>query len=233
MAGAKLNLAVLQDLITLGGYGGRGSFSASSSVIGLSAALFLYDMSIWQGAGDVLTVDELDDIDELIALLEYDLMVTDDMFPQDRVQVTHDANQLISTGAGQIPAFNTEVYDPQDMHDPVTNNGRIYVLNDGLHLIEANFIINVAAVGYRQLHLSKYDAVLESSKALAVTRTPNVIATATYSISLQMQDYAHEDDYYYLVLTQNSGANMTLYALDYSPIFSVVRLWTNEQAERR
>ena len=75
MSGSRLDLAELQALITLGGYGGTGTISASTVVLGLSAALFLSDLNLWHQLGETLSDADIDDIREMIAGLESDLML--------------------------------------------------------------------------------------------------------------------------------------------------------------
>ena len=224
MAGATLNLAAIQALIALGGYGGRGNNSASSAVVGLSAALFLSDLSIWQGASDTLTDAEIDDIQELVATLENDLMVTDEMYPQDRVQATSSIPLIIPHATNELLLFDTNIYDPSGMHSETAFSGRFYVQNDGLHLIEVSMSASGNTVGYRFLRLYRYDFSVPIPINIRNQLIPNTLGLGNFSFNFSAQDVAEAGDWYYLLLYQTSGANLTVVSDFSSPFLSVVRL---------
>lgn len=69
-----LDLVKLQTLANEGGYAGSFTLSDESAIVALSSALWLDNLDIWQGANDFLTEDEIDEIKELTANLQYELM---------------------------------------------------------------------------------------------------------------------------------------------------------------
>lgn len=224
MAGATLNLPSLQALIALGGYGGRGNLTPSSAVLGLSAALFLSDLSIWQGAGDTLTDDEIDDIDEIIAQLECDLMLADDMYPRERVKLWNDAGQIIPHATAVNIPFNTEVYDPEEMHSLISNTDLIIPKTAGLHLIMAAVSFDANPIGYRKVTLLRNDQSTSTLIKLAEGFDGNPSTPQRSVLSIACQDIAEVGDWYRLQVFQTSGGNLNLRTEQFSPRFEVLRL---------
>jgi len=171
-----------------------------------------------------LTDAEIDDIEAMVAQLEYDLMVTDEMYPTDRARITRVAAQTIPAATDTAIFFDAEDYDPQGMHDNVTDNQRIYVVNDGLHLIDANLICDGAVIGYRYLKLRKFRSVPAFFQTYNIQYQSNLNLFAGNSLSLTFQDEAVVGDFYELRVYQTSGYPMDVVKNDWSPYFSVVRL---------
>lgn len=219
----KLVLTNIQALAASVDYGGRGFLQSSSAALGLSAALFLSNLSLWQGAGYSLTEAEIDDIQAMIAQLENDLMETGDMYPVDKVQVTNSIDQDIATSTLSNLFFDTEIYDPQGMHSTVVNTNRINVLNDGLHLINVNIQWESNNIGYRQLYLYRYDLALATLVLIAQDARPSSSVLWRVFSFVATQDEAKEGDYYQLLVYQTSGVDLAVEAVTYSPMFSVVR----------
>lgn len=224
MAGATLNLAALQALIALGGYGGRGFYEPSSAVLGLSAALFLSDLTIWQGAGDTLTSGEIDDIQELIAQLECDMMMTGEMYAVDRVKIYHNINQSIAINVDQLVRWNSEYYDPEDMHSLVLNDARIYAVNDGMHLINVNILWATNSVGTRKLWLSHVPIATGIPTIISSNYLSIVSGLGVSTQVVSTQAYLLEGDYLQCAVKQTSPVPLLLLTSTYAPTFSVVRL---------
>ncbi len=220
----ELVLAEIQELASVGFYGGRGFLQPSTAVLGLCAALFLNDLTLWRGASDTLTDDEIDDINEMVAQLELDLMMTGDMYPMDRVKVTNNATVWVNSGVATYLPFNTEEYDPEDMHDNAVNNDRLYAVNDGLHVITANIKLFASAPGTFRLNLIWYDSTVPATHGMQeLIITPPAI---TNFLTLQIADqlYLHEGDYLQVQFHHDSGAPCGVWSFRPAPWFSVVRL---------
>ena len=220
----KLTLADIQALAASVDYGGVGDIAPSSAALGLSAALFLSDLSLWKGAGYSLTDDEIDDIKAMIAGLENDLMLTGDYFTVDRCQLTNNATQTVEIGTSLNVLFNVEVYDPQSMHSLIANTDRIYVQNDGLHLITGQISWENSSVGYRQMQLRKFHPGDPTAPAIALDLRSPVIGTGACTTFISVQDYAVAGDSYYLRLFHTSTVDLDINSHSYSPFFSAVRL---------
>lgn len=224
MAGATLNLPALQALIALGDYGGRGFIQPSSAVLGLSAALFLSDLTIWQGAGDTLTSDEVDDIDAIIAQLECDLMLTGDSYAVDKCKITNSVDLTILPMVETVLTFDTDVYDPEDMHSTVSDTHKVYVKRDGLHLIDVQILWVASAIGYRELRLHKYNPVTETITLLSRSLQNGMLVTTRYTQSVSIQDESVEGEYYYVSVVHSSPSSLRIISDSASPVVAAVRL---------
>lgn len=69
-----LNLDILQALAASGAYGGFRDLSPETAVTILSAGVWLSNLTNWQGVGDELTPLEIDEIEALVAELEFETM---------------------------------------------------------------------------------------------------------------------------------------------------------------
>ncbi len=205
-------------------YGGSGFLQPASAALGLSAALFLSNLDLWQGAGYQLTDVEIDDIKAMIAQLEEDLTNTGDMYPMDKVQATNSAAIAIPSAVMTDIYLDSNNYDPEDMHPLAGDQSRIYVKNDGLHLVSAHVTWDVFNVGLREIRLYKYFPYAPWYKLL-VDVTDYQPGAGGYTKQLAMvQDEAVVTDTYRLLVYQNSGVPLHLRNGSRPIIFSVVRL---------
>lgn len=220
----KLNLANIQALAASIDYGGRGLLQPSSAALGLSAALFLSNLNLWQGADYEKTDAEIDDIQAMVAQLENDLIEAGEMYPTDRCKLTMLAPQAIPTVTYQRLYFDVELYDPSDMHSLIAVTERIYVQQDGLHLINAaiNFYPNI--VGDRRLYLLKKDPVLPDAQGLVHDEKVQNSVVRQTALEVCAQDYAVAGTYYYLLAYQSSPGDLVVMQDDYGSWFSVVRM---------
>lgn len=221
---AKLVLADMQALATSPDYGGRGFLQPSSAVLGLSAAAFLSDLSLWQGAGYFLTDAEIDDIRAMIAQLENDLIVTGAMYPLDKCKVTRIALQSIPYNTPTVLNWDAEVYDPQDMHDNSTNNHSIYAQRDGLHLIDVHLTWAATPSGARTIHLYKKDLGAGSPYVLAATEFQVVTGSSQLQHSASVQDDALATDQYFVLVIHTVVGGLPIVVNSFSPTFAVARI---------
>ena len=224
MSKSTLILAELQALAALGDYGGVGIITPSTAVLGLSAALFLSDLTIWRGAGSELTDAEIDDIDEIIAQLECDLMTIGDSSDMEKCKVTTLANITVPASANMTLLFDDELYDTDDMHSVAGANWRVYVKSDGLHLLTAGVKWDVSSVGNRKIWIAKGFEVGGPSVILRtdIHSPPAVPDVVTQSFSIH--DNALAGDYYWITVRQTSPLPLDIIQDDSSPMLSVARL---------
>jgi len=64
-------------------------------------------------------------------------------------RVTHSVNQSILDSTATILAFDTERWDTDGIHDPVTNNSRLTVVTAGKYVICANVEWDFTGVGIK------------------------------------------------------------------------------------
>ena len=218
----RLNLANIQALGASSDYGGRGFLQPQSAALGLSAAHFLSDLSLWQGAGYTLTDGEIDDIQSIIADLENDLITTGDMYLMDNCRISRLTNQTVVDDTGTWLGFDREVYDLNDMHDNVVNNERITIQNAGLHLITATINWAGNGIGRRDLSIYRYRAPsfvvvgFHSEYMSHASYTPTQIVTS--------QDMSEIGDYYALRVKQTSGGNLDILQNWDLPLFAVAEI---------
>lgn len=74
----SLDLANINALADSGAYGGNRSLSPTTAATILCSALWMSDPENWQGAGYELTVDEIDEIEALVAELQYETMTEEE-----------------------------------------------------------------------------------------------------------------------------------------------------------
>ena len=96
--------------------------------------------------------------------------------------------------------------------------------NDGLHLIEVSMSASGNTVGYRFLRLYRYDFSVPIPINIRNQLIPNTLGLGNFSFNFSAQDVAEAGDWYYLLLYQTSGANLTVVSDFSSPFLSVVRL---------
>ena len=221
---AKLSLPDIQALIAVGGYGGRGFLSPSSAAFGLSAAVLLDDLNLWSGAGYDLTDDEIDEIAAMIAQFEDELMEAGDVYPTDRCEIKHSvAVDIPDSTVIRLP-FDTNIYDPEDMHDEVVNNSFIYAVSDGLHLVNVTVTWTANGTGIRSVRLWKYDSVLVTSIRWGVVTSGAVSVILSPSHSVVAQIPMVVGDFLYVQIYQTSGVQLQSVALASVPQFEVVKL---------
>ena len=65
--------------------------------------------------------------------------------------------------------FNTDVYDPDGLHDPVTNHHRLTATEPGVYDVKARVTWAADPDGFRQLELIKFDASTNTSDLVKFT----------------------------------------------------------------
>jgi hypothetical protein len=219
---AKLDLPTLQAMVALGGYGGQANLSVSTSLLGLSAATFLSNLDIWQGAGYYLTEDEIDEIDELVDRLQSELMNTGELLVLDNCKAQSLAPIAIPHNTSMFIPFDWEEYDNANMHDKAVNNDRIYVNQDGLHLINCNIQWDFSTVGRRTIQILRWRPSAFTSLAISVVSP----ADGSYEPTqfLTVPDQALVGDYYTLRVKQTSGGVLDILNMGQTPYFAVSML---------
>lgn len=218
----KLILADIQALAASIDYGGSGFLQPASAALGLSAALFLSNLDLWQGASYSLTDAEIDDIQAMIAQLEDDLIETGDMYPIDMCKVTRSANYTVPHFTDWTVAFTDSIYDPQGMHNPVVQNSRITPVNAGLHIISGAIQWDGNSIGYRIMRIWRYRAP-DWTYISYRSDYPN-IGVNSYIQTLTFQDLAELGDYYIMTVQQTSGIGLDVVANTSFPTFAAVRV---------
>ena len=123
------------------------------------------------------------------------------------------ATQSIAQATTTVVAYANEFFDTDSMHDNSTNNSRITITTAGVYVVCATAQFAVAGGGaYRLIGIRK-----NGSTELGYNNPPVEPARGNVSII----DSASVNDYYEVVVYQNSGSALALATLSgYSSIFS-------------
>lgn len=142
--------------------------------------------------------------------------------------VSASSTQTINTATNANLNFNTEVADPASMHDTVTNNDRINILEDGIYDIKCNILFGASnsITDVMYLRLYRYVSSIMSAGVLGqVAVYPK--GTTMSSFSLSRLATLATNDYVYLNVSNISGVNLTtIVASGAYPIFSVAKVST-------
>lgn len=143
--------------------------------------------------------------------------------------VNNSTSQSYSTGVTTNVTFDTELYDPSNMHSTSSNTERINILASGIYDIRCNLILPCpsGASSYAYLSIYWYDYSASTTYSIAEAVGIMVVASPTNYISLICTRIAKLDvnDYVYLGLTNSTGTSLsgTVVSLA-TPVFSVMQV---------
>lgn len=208
------------------------SFDATLSTISLTALKVFTPAGVQLGSGGLVAYDEY--------LMVYDPTVDGgnpglkaynwlETHKADKVhlgtnpvcKVYNNANQSIANNAATVLAFNSEFYDTDTMHDPVTNNSRITIKTAGKYRVSANVNWNSNVTGRRALELKVNGTTIIASTVI------NPQADGVYSTGMSVSTTRQfaVNDYIEVITTQGSGGALdVLYFAEYSPHFMAERV---------
>jgi hypothetical protein len=135
--------------------------------------------------------------------------------------VYHNVNQSATTSVTLYHAFNSENWDTNNYHDPVTNNSRITIPTGegGRYLIQGEVSWASNVIGYRGLQILKNGSVTLSN----MNQAPP--GSSVMGMRISVVASLVDGDYVELLGFQTSGGNLNSEAnATYSPSFSAVRL---------
>ena len=95
----SLDLTNINALAASGAYGGNRSLCATSAVTVLCSALWMSNLDNWQGAGSELTEDEIDEIEALVAELQYETMTDEEEAMGDLIKI---AETVVTTDSAEV-----------------------------------------------------------------------------------------------------------------------------------
>ena len=135
-------------------------------------------------------------------------------------RVTHSVNQVIPNAAWTTLAFNTEIWDTDNIHDTVTNNSRLICKTAGNYQIGLLIAFADNATGFRNAAITH-----NIDSTIAQTTMPNLgVGYYVYLSPLGLYKMA-VNEYLIAEVWQNSGGNLNVLKLGVrSPIFFMVRI---------
>jgi len=132
--------------------------------------------------------------------------------------VYHNVSQSIPNNTTTALAFNSERYDNDSMHDNATNNTKITINTAGKYSFSINIGWDTNATGLRSIGIrlngTTYIAYTQED-ASGLLQTIQTL-TKTYNFSV--------GDYIEAIVSQTSGASISVFANYYSPSLSIVRV---------
>jgi len=133
-------------------------------------------------------------------------------------RVYHDASQSIPSVTDTVLAFNSERWDTDSMHDPVTNNSRITIKTAGKYIIFVHIEFQANDTGYRQMHL-----LLNGATYLAFQEQPTSGSGDPARLSLFTTWNFAADDYVQVRVRHNAGVNLNVISGSaYTPEFGAM-----------
>lgn len=133
-------------------------------------------------------------------------------------QVYHSVNQSVSNATNTVVAFDSEAFDTDDYHDPVTNNSRLTVPIDGYYLLVASVHFATNSTGFRALYFRVNGNAISQNVAHASVSGP-------VALNLSKIALLAAGDYVDCLVYQNSGGALDLTKItDRSPYFEIALL---------
>lgn len=137
-------------------------------------------------------------------------------------RVYHSVNQSIASGVLTALAFNSERFDTDTIHDPVTNNSRLTCKTAGIYYVFGNisWATNLTT-GTRGLYIrangTGYIAVVQGNPTTEAGK--NTIQNINCIVQLAVNEYLE------LMAFQSQGASVDVVASgNYSPEFGMVKV---------
>lgn len=131
----------------------------------------------------------------------------------------HDIDQTIPNGQWTTISFNSERYDTDNIHDPVTNNSRLTCRTAGTYLIIAGLGFDTNSDGYRSLYIKLNGVTAISYKKINAVVLGRTFTDASSIYPLVVSDYVE------FLVHQDSGTSLDVLALpEYSPEFMMQRI---------
>lgn len=131
-------------------------------------------------------------------------------------QAYHSVDQSIPDEDGTVVALDSERYDTDGMHDPVTNNSRITFNTSGIYVVTFVCAFDGHTSGDRQALIR-----VNGSEFIA-GHEKKALSSATMDCGMQVTavELFCEGDYVEAVVKQDRGGALDLLATRYSPILS-------------
>lgn len=121
-------------------------------------------------------------------------------------RVRNSTSPSISNGTDTQLTFDTELFDTDNMHDTVTNTGRITVKTPGIYVITANINWNTSSVGSRTIRLkvngTSFIAIQEAKAEDEAVLGNGQVVTSIWQ--------ANVGDYFEVWVRQNSGGALSI-----------------------
>lgn len=153
-----------------------------------------------------------------ITTLQTEVQALEDDLYDYSARVFNNANESIANATWTDITFNTETWDPDNMHSVASNTERIVVPNEGRYLVGCGIQFAANAVGYRDVRIIRNSVNEAEFLVAAVNGAATIISFSTLS-------KASASDYYRVRVYQNSGGALNVItAANVSPILWVQKV---------
>lgn len=145
--------------------------------------------------------------------------IIEPQFMNEGARVTHSAIQAIPNNTWTVPAFNTERYDTDTIHDNGVSNSHLTCKTAGKYIIvgQVNFTADVNGIRYLVIRLNGATWIAYEGTGLTAAGNWYTGVSTIYDLALT--------DYVELLILQNSGIPLNLLrTLNYSPEFMMQRI---------
>jgi hypothetical protein len=138
-------------------------------------------------------------------------------------RVYHSAHQSLASGILTMLAFDSERFDTDGFHDPVTNNSRLTIPVTGLYFLWGNVAFAANSTGKRHLLIQ-----VNGSTNIGEHRTLSVSGTAQTRMMASSVYRLTAGDYVELAAYQDSGGALDVQSTgaghEVSPEFAIARV---------
>ncbi|MBA7687666.1 hypothetical protein ES703_96130 [subsurface metagenome] len=134
-------------------------------------------------------------------------------------RVYHDADQSIPDSVPAILAFNSERYDTDTIHDPVTNNSRLTCKTAGIYAISFCGQWEPSVVGLRTsfIYLNGVTTIAQQADEIGALGFFTASLSTIYQLAV--------NDFLEVMVLQTSGAALDMQTFgNYTPEFSMQRI---------
>lgn len=134
---------------------------------------------------------------------------------------TRTASQSVPNNTSTAIAFNSELYDTDDIHDNSTNPSRLVCKTAGKYAIGGTLNFSADSNGLRQIQIRRNGGNLIAVQRVGSVNTsgPSHALSVSTVFNLAINDYVELEGF------QNSGSSLSIDLIaDYSPAFWMQRL---------
>lgn len=203
MTGALTNNVSITDPLVIGGIGTTSTLSLrSTSGIGAAGADIIFQTGN-NGATEVMRILNSGNVGIGTATPGYPLQVIGMSILQvPCVRAFNSVNQTITNATFTALALDSERFDNDAIHDPVTNNSRLTCKTAGKYQITGQIAFANNSTGLRiaSIRLNGVTYISEADLSASVGTESEFIVTTLYDLAV--------NDYVELIVYQSSGGNL-------------------------
>ena len=141
-------------------------------------------------------------------------------------KIFNSTSVTVTAGGGTLTlTWDTNIYDPTNMHSTSVNTENVYITTPGLYSISISFECSFASYP----GAAEFDVYHYSASGVLIGRTGNTytVPSTPYFPNLTVVDNFAEGDYIYVIATNHGGDTLTLQSnAQFTPLMSVTYMGT-------